>query len=76
MSLSQSSSANFPVLRFWASMPESMANSLFTSCSLLISNENIMHGRFFFIATYSRIFNTNAVFPMEGLAAISIKSEG
>ena len=53
-----------------------MENIRFTSCSLLISRLKIAMVRFFLNATFLARFSISAVFPMEGRAAISIRSEG
>ena len=73
---SQSMSVRLPVRSFWESTLDSMASIRFTSCSLDISRLKIMQGRPLRTATWSTRFKTNAVLPMEGLAAISTKSEG
>ena len=73
---SQSPSLKLPVRSIWESTLASMANSLFTSCSLLISRLNSATHLFFRSAMYSAIFSTKAVLPIEGLAAIRIRSEG
>ncbi len=73
---SHSASDKLPVRRCWESTWDSMENRRFTSCSLDISRLNIATVLFCLNATYSATFRTNAVFPMEGLAATRIKSEG
>ena len=49
--------------------------SRFISCSEDISRENMAQGLSSRKAIYSAILRTRAVFPMEGRAAIRIKSE-
>ena len=76
ISFAQSSSCRFPVRILWESTLDSRANRRFTSCSLLISRLKMATDRSFRKAIYWAIFSTNAVFPMDGLAATRIRSEG
>ena len=46
------------------------------NCSLDISRLKIAVVIFLFMQTFCAIFNTKAVFPIEGRAAIKIKSDG
>ena len=69
-------SVRSPVRIFWASTWDCMAMILFTSCSFDISREKIPIHLFSLSEACSAMFRTSAVFPMEGRAAISIKSAG
>ena len=73
---SQSESVREPVRSFWASTLDSMESIRLTICSLDISRLNTIQGSFLRTATWSTTFKTKAVFPMEGRAAISTRSEG
>ena len=75
ISFSQSVSVRLPVLNTWASTWDSREKRRFTSCSLDISRLKIATARFWRNATCWAILSTNAVFPMEGRAAISTRSE-
>ena len=53
-----------------------MANRRFISCSFDISSEKIATVPLLRIVTYSAIFSARAVLPIEGRAAIRIRSAG
>ena len=74
-SLVQSASSNLPVLTLLLSTIDSEHKILFTSCSFYISKLNTATGTLALKAAFVAIFNANAVFPIAGLAAISINSE-
>ena len=74
-SFDQSLSDSLPVRIFCASTRDSSEKSLFMSCPLDISSEKSAQGRFFRKAIYSQILSASAVFPMDGRAAIRMKSE-
>ena len=76
ISFSQSESARFPERSTCASTRDSKENIRFTSCSFDISSEKIAAVRLLWNATYCAIFKTNAVFPIDGLAATRIRSDG
>ena len=71
----QSSSSSFPVLTLLLSTIDSLHRILFTSCSFDISKLNTATGTFDFTAALVAMFSANAVFPIAGLAAISINSD-
>ena len=71
-----SSSFNVPVLSFSASIPDSRENILLISCSFDISKENITILLFSLNATFSAMLSARAVFPIDGRAARSIRSDG
>ena len=71
----QSLSSNFPVLILLLSTIVSLDRILFTICSFDISKLNIATGTFAFVAAFAAIFSAKADFPIDGLAAINIKSE-
>ena len=73
---SQSESVSVPVRSFWESTFDSIDSIRLTSCSFDISRLNTMQGSPFLTATCSTTFRTNAVLPIEGRAAIKIKSDG
>jgi len=68
-------SSSCPVRIFCESTWEFMEIKRFASCTRDISRLNITVVMLFLIATFSAIFNTNAVFPIEGRAAIKIRSD-
>ena len=70
-----SASVRSPVRIFCASTWDSMEKRRFVSCSLDISSEKIAAHRFSLRTTCCAIFRTSAVLPIEGLAAIRIRSE-
>jgi len=76
INLPQSLESRRPFLNLSASTVDSRLSILFTSWTFDISNENIAVVIPCFIATFSATFNTNAVLPIEGLAATSTKSDG
>ena len=74
-SLDQSSSSSSPVRIFCESTREFMDKIRLTSCCLLISRLNIAIVLLLCIEMYSTKFNTNAVLPIAGRAAIRIRSD-
>ena len=64
-----------PVLSFCESTLEFMARIRLASCSFDISRENMAVVTFFLTVTYSAILRAKAVLPIDGLAAIRIRSE-
>ena len=73
---SQSLSERFPVRSVWESTRDSMANRRFTNCSFDISREKIATVFLSFMVILCAKLSTNAVFPMDGRAAIKIRSDG
>ena len=74
ISFTQSSSFKSPVRIAWESTLEFIARIRFTSWVRDISKLKIAVVTLLRNATNSAIFSTNAVFPIEGLAATRIKS--
>ena len=73
---SQSASCRLPVRSFWASTLDSRANRRLTSCSFDISSENMAaHKCSWMVMCWAKL-RTKAVLPIEGRAAIRIRSEG
>ena len=73
---SQSPDCRRPVRISWASTLDSMASIRLTSCSWDISRLKITVGIWFFTQICWTRFRANAVLPIDGLAAIRIRSEG
>jgi hypothetical protein len=76
VSFGQSLSLRKPVLRFVPSTKASEQSIRIPNCSFDISNEKIPIGIFFWIAAHCATLRQKAVFPMLGLPAIIIRSEG
>ncbi len=75
ISFSQSVSFKFPVRSICASTCDSKEKNRFINCSFDISKLKMATALCWRNATFCAMLSANAVFPMEGLAAISIKSE-
>ena len=76
ISRSHSWSFSWPVRSFCASTLDSRENIRLISCSFDISSEKIATCFPCRTPQFSAMFRTKAVFPMEGLAAIRIRSAG
>ena len=76
MSFSQSSSFRFPVRRDWESTWDSREKRRFTSCSFDISRLKDGHRLAALEGGVLGDVQDKGVFPMEGLAATRMKSEG
>ena len=71
----KSSPVTLPLLKLEASTLACMAMSLLASCAAPISSEKMPTPFFPLRAMCSAMFSANAVLPIEGLAAIRMKSE-
>ena len=74
-SFDHSSSVISPLCTFPLSTIACAHNILFAHCSFDISRLNTTTGVLFPTAAFVAIFSANAVFPIAGLAAISISSD-
>lgn len=72
----KSSVSNCHLVIFRIGMPETMDRTLSAICSELISRENNATLFFWSTAIFLRIFNANAVLPIEGRAARMTSSAG
>src|SRR3990172_6389929 len=76
VNLGQSVSERKPVLNRWASTLASDQNSLWAICSFEVSRLKIATGIFNSMATCCAILRAKDVFPMEGLEAMTTRSDG